>query len=239
MYIFYPRPLVLMNHLQVGVALFDRPKWDVIVLHPQGLLPNGETLPFASSQYFQTQNSPPPQYACIMWTYWVALDDQLISSLDLTNFFPPFIAQDARSMTCIPLPPISSLAMVMNAHAKLQSFMRSHSTLATPQIIMIQPCLWADGQDILHSTGFSQSSQWLIDLIGSCPTSSGSWRCFNWGYVRGRNSYSHGTQVQAAISLLWPNESTRYSRATRWWWWSYTFWILIASTAGSWPGTLA
>jgi hypothetical protein len=133
MYAFYPRPLALTSHLQVRLAPFDRPKWDVIVLHPQGLLPDGETLPFASGRYFQTQTSPPPQNALVTWTYWVSLDDQLVSS-DPTIFFPPFTAQDARSMTLIPLPPISSLAMVVNAHAKLQSFMRSHSALATPRI---------------------------------------------------------------------------------------------------------
>jgi len=136
MYIFYPRPLSLTSHPQVGLAPFDRPKWDVIVLHPQGLLPDGETLPFACGRYFQTQTSPLPQNALVTWTYWVALYDQLVSSSDPTNVFPPFTAQDARSMTHRPFPPISSLAMVINANAKLQSFMRSHSDLATPRIIM-------------------------------------------------------------------------------------------------------
>ena len=136
MYVFYPKPLSLLNHLQVGLAPFERPKWDVVVLHPQGLLPDGETLPIACGRYFQTQISPPPQNVLVTWTYWVALDDQLISSSDPTNVFPPFTAQDARSMTRIPSPPISSLAMVVNANAKLQSFMRSHSALATPRILM-------------------------------------------------------------------------------------------------------
>ena len=136
MYVLYFRPLTLTSHLQVGLAPFDRPKWDVIVLHPQGLLPDGETFPFSHGRYFQTQTSPPPQDPHVTWTYWVPLNDQLVSSSDPTHVFPPFTAQDARSMTRIPLPPISSLAMVVNANAKLQSFMRSHSDLATPRIII-------------------------------------------------------------------------------------------------------
>jgi len=136
MYVFYPRSLTLTSHLQVGLAPFDRPKWDVIILHPQGLLPDGKTLQFARGRYFQTQTSPPPQNALVTWTYWVAVDDQLVSSSDPTDVFPPFTAQDARSMTRIPLAPISSLAMIVNANAKLQSFMRSHSAFATPRFIM-------------------------------------------------------------------------------------------------------
>jgi len=125
-----------MSHLQVGLAPFDRPKWDIVVLHTRGLLPDDETLPFAQGRYFQTQISEPPQTASVTWTYWIASGDQLVSSLDPNENFPPFTAQDARSMTRIPLPPISSLAMVVNANAKLQSFMRDHRASATSRITM-------------------------------------------------------------------------------------------------------
>lgn len=127
-----------MNHLQVGLAPFDRPHWDVVVLHPQGLLPDGETLPFARDRYFQAQTpgppQTPPQHTPVTWTYWIASGDQLVSSSDPNQLFPPFTAQDARSMTRIPYPPISSLAMVVNAHSKLQSFMRDHRASASPRI---------------------------------------------------------------------------------------------------------
>jgi len=125
-----------MSHLQVGIALFDRPKCDVVILHPRRLLPDGETLPIAWGRYFQTQTSLPAKDPLVTWTYWIALGDQLVSPSDPNNFFPPFTAQDARSMTHISIPPISSLAMVVNANAKLQSFMRGHSPSATPRIIM-------------------------------------------------------------------------------------------------------
>ncbi|CAA7269622.1 unnamed protein product [Cyclocybe aegerita] len=123
--------------LDVGVAPFDRPKWDVVILHPRGLLPDGETLPIAQGRYFETQTSSPPQNAQVTWTYWTASSDQLVSPSDPNDFFPPFTAQDARSMTHNrPSPPISSLAMVVNANAKLQSFMKDHRASATPRITM-------------------------------------------------------------------------------------------------------
>ncbi|KAF8816779.1 hypothetical protein BYT27DRAFT_7206940 [Phlegmacium glaucopus] len=72
----------------------------------------------------------------LTWTYWVALGDQLVSASDPGDFFPPFTAQDARSTTRTPYPPISSLAMVINSNAKLQSFMKDHRASATPRITM-------------------------------------------------------------------------------------------------------
>src|SRR6266567_901229 len=86
-YVFYPWPLALTSHLQVGLAPFDRPKWDIVVLHPRGLLPDGETLPIARGRYFQTQTSQPAQNAPVTWTYWTASGDQLISSSNPKDFF--------------------------------------------------------------------------------------------------------------------------------------------------------
>ncbi|KIM37123.1 hypothetical protein M413DRAFT_31073 [Hebeloma cylindrosporum] len=54
--------------LDVGLAPFDRSKWDVIVLHPQGFLPDGEPIAIAQGRYFQTPTSPPPQ-SPVKWTY--------------------------------------------------------------------------------------------------------------------------------------------------------------------------
>ncbi|KIM37120.1 hypothetical protein M413DRAFT_278282 [Hebeloma cylindrosporum] len=127
-----PRPFRPLN---VSLAPFYQPKWDVVVLHPQGFLPDGETLPFAEGRYFHTPTSPPPQNT-VTWTYWIPLGDQLVSASNPNIPFPPFTPQDARSRTQTTLPPISSLAMVVNAHAKLQSFMTRHSAEATPRIRM-------------------------------------------------------------------------------------------------------
>ncbi|KIM41710.1 hypothetical protein M413DRAFT_27302 [Hebeloma cylindrosporum] len=124
----------LLLHPQVGLAPFD---------HPNGTLSSSirkASSPIARrfqlpSRYFQTSTSQRPQNA-VTWTYWIASGDQLVSASDSNILFPPFTAKDARSLIQITLPPISSLAMVVNANAKLQSFMTHHSVEATPRIRM-------------------------------------------------------------------------------------------------------
>ena len=95
-------------------APFNRPHWDVIVLHPHAMLPEGLVLPIAEDRFFYVEGKNFPPTSKVTWTHWTASGDRLCSILP-----PPFLAADIRAdLGCTPA--FSSLAMVINVHAKLQ-----------------------------------------------------------------------------------------------------------------------
>ncbi|TFK45563.1 hypothetical protein OE88DRAFT_1715335 [Heliocybe sulcata] len=85
---------------------YNKPMWHVVVLHPYAMLPECQPLPIAQNRTFHRQGQPRP--------------------------LPPFPASDIRDSLLNPA--ISSLAMVINAHSKLEVFMRDHGAAAAPRI---------------------------------------------------------------------------------------------------------
>jgi hypothetical protein len=121
----------LADFPQVTMAPFDRPQWDVIVLHPRAMLPDGLALGIAQNRTFYVPGRPPPE-SKVTWTWWITSGDRLSSSSRPNEHLSPFIATDVRAD--LSWPPFSSLAMVINAHYKLDQFMREHGASATPRV---------------------------------------------------------------------------------------------------------
>jgi hypothetical protein len=113
------------------MAPFDRPQWDVIVLHPHAMLPDGLALGIAQNRTFYVSGQPPPE-SKVTWTWWITSGDRLCSSSLPNEYLPSFIATDVR--VDLSWPAFSSLAMVINAHSKLDQFMREHGASATPRV---------------------------------------------------------------------------------------------------------
>ncbi|KAF8972065.1 hypothetical protein BDZ97DRAFT_1783040 [Flammula alnicola] len=116
----------------VSKAPFHRPSWDVIVLHPHALLPEGLALGIAKDRSFYVTGQPAPPASQLTWTWWTASGDCLRSNLPPNDPLTPFTATDVRSE--FRLSPFSSLAMVINAHCKLQQFMRDHGPSASSRV---------------------------------------------------------------------------------------------------------
>jgi len=121
------------NCIQVMGAPFHRPHWDVIVLHPRAMLPEGLVLPISKDRFFYVEGKDFPPTCKVTWTYWTASGDRLCSSWPPHEPLAPFLATDIRAdLMCTPA--ISSLTMAINAHAKLQQFMQEHGASATPRV---------------------------------------------------------------------------------------------------------
>lgn len=91
----------------------------------------------AKNRFFYSQDPDsevPPLASQIIWSSWVvsADGDRLCSSSQPNDYLEPFIAEDARDM--LKIFPVSSLAMVVNAHCKLRQFIRDHHAAVTPRI---------------------------------------------------------------------------------------------------------
>ena len=115
-------------------APFDSlPHWDDIVFHSHAMLPEGLVLPIAKDRFFYIEGKDFSPASKVTWTYWTASGDRLCSSWPPHEPLVPFLATDIRAnLMCTPA--ISSLAMAINAHAKLQQFMREHGASATPRV---------------------------------------------------------------------------------------------------------
>ncbi|CAA7268652.1 unnamed protein product [Cyclocybe aegerita] len=121
--------------LDVSKEPFCSPKWDVIVLHPYAMLPEG--MPLAITQdrpFFDERSGSIPPFSHLNWTWWITAGDTLRSVPEGT-FFEPFAARNLRSD--FRAPPIASLAMVMNAHSKLQTFLRDFAEVASTRVIHV------------------------------------------------------------------------------------------------------
>ena len=68
----------------------------------------------------------------ITWTYWIAVKDHLCSASPPHAPLDPFIVPNVRSAYGKAL--LSSLAMVINAHYKLNQFMRDRGSSASPRV---------------------------------------------------------------------------------------------------------
>ncbi|TFK51156.1 hypothetical protein OE88DRAFT_1808633 [Heliocybe sulcata] len=121
----------LRRPLDVTAEPYNRPMWDVILLHPYAMLPEGQPLAIAQNRTFHQQGQPSPEPR-VTWTSWIASGDHLVAASAPHEPLAPFIASDIRDRVLEP--PISSLAMVINAHSKLDAFMRDHGATATPRI---------------------------------------------------------------------------------------------------------
>lgn len=109
---------------------FHRPHWDVIILHPRAMLPDGQAIGIAQNRVFFDGVRFLPPDTKISWSLWTASGDTLYS--DLNTPLAPFAASDIRPI--LGQYPISALAMVINAHCKLQQFMAQHGDSAGPRV---------------------------------------------------------------------------------------------------------
>jgi hypothetical protein len=66
------------------------------------------------------------------WKFWVSSGDHLSSLEEPDKDFGPFLATDLHDE--FKLPPLCSLAMVINAHCKFEQFLQNHSTSASAQV---------------------------------------------------------------------------------------------------------
>ncbi|KAJ3517704.1 hypothetical protein NLJ89_g327 [Agrocybe chaxingu] len=111
---------------------FYSPKWDIIVLHPHAMFPEGMPLAIAQDRtFFNGRNGGIPVSSHLSWTWWIAAGDTLRSATGTS--FEPFVARDLRSEFGVP--PISSLAMVINAHSKLQRFLQDFASSASTRVL--------------------------------------------------------------------------------------------------------
>ncbi|CAA7267647.1 unnamed protein product [Cyclocybe aegerita] len=117
--------------LDITAPPFGNPHWDIIILHPHALLPDGQPILISQSRTFYLPGQPVPEPE-LSWERWISLGDQLCSMSEPHEPFPPFTAQDVRKH--FRRPSICSLAMIINAHWKLDHFMGKHSLSATPRV---------------------------------------------------------------------------------------------------------
>ena len=66
-------------------APFDRPHWDVIVLHPHAMLPEGLVLPIAKDRFFYVEGKDFPPASKVTWTHWTASGGRLCFYLAATR----------------------------------------------------------------------------------------------------------------------------------------------------------
>ena len=97
------------------------------------MLPEGLVLPIAKDRFFYIKGKDFPPVRKVTWTYWTASGDRLCSSWPPHEPLAPFLAMDIRADLKY-IPAISSLTMAINAHSKLQQFMREHGASATPRV---------------------------------------------------------------------------------------------------------
>jgi hypothetical protein len=96
------------------------------------LLPDRQPLVIAQDRTLYRQGEAAQPTSSITWTYWVAIENHLCSASPPHAPLDPFIVPNVRSAYDKPL--LSSLAMVVNAHYKLDQFMRDHGSSASPRV---------------------------------------------------------------------------------------------------------
>lgn len=94
------------------------------------MLPDNQVLGIADVRPLYTKGQPNSK---ITWTGWTTSGDRLCSILTPHKPLDPFLALDTRAELSH-FPPISSLAMIINAYSKLQSFLRTHRPSVSPRI---------------------------------------------------------------------------------------------------------
>ncbi|KAF9483678.1 hypothetical protein BDN70DRAFT_929027 [Pholiota conissans] len=96
---------------------------------PHLLLPEFQTLAIAKDQPIHVPGGPVQGFfkkRCPDWTYWVAGSDSLALDYNIRQDIhtswrlPPFLSRDARAE--LGHPPVSSLAMIVNAQSKIQQY---------------------------------------------------------------------------------------------------------------------
>ncbi|KAF8337664.1 hypothetical protein F5887DRAFT_984264 [Amanita rubescens] len=118
--------------LDISQPPFAKPHWEIVVLHPHALLPDGQPLVIAQDRTLYRRGETAQPTSSITWTYWIAVEDHLCSASPPHAPLDPFIVPNLRSASDKPL--LSSLAMVVNAHYKLAQFMRDHGSSASPRV---------------------------------------------------------------------------------------------------------
>jgi len=108
------------------MAPFVDPQWEIILLHSNELLPNNQPLAIAENCFL----SPNPR-SQFTWNMWVASGDHLCA-LDPPERLAPFKFDNERGRYTVPK--LSLLAVVINAHSKLQQFILNHRSLASPRV---------------------------------------------------------------------------------------------------------
>ncbi|KAF9485488.1 hypothetical protein BDN70DRAFT_903055 [Pholiota conissans] len=99
---------MLTRPLDVSKPPFYKPSWDIVVLHPLALLPDGQPLCVATNRFFYSSSQTLSPTSQLTWTMWTATGDCLHSYPDQNQYFNPFIAR------------------LINANIKLQQFMAEH-----------------------------------------------------------------------------------------------------------------
>ncbi|KAF8972732.1 hypothetical protein BDZ97DRAFT_1782429 [Flammula alnicola] len=115
--------------LDISKPPFSRPRWEIVVLHPHALLPDRQPLAIAQNRSLYVIGQPLPPTPST-WTFWIASGDRLFSLQQSDKYLDPFMATDVRGEFYI----LSSLAMVINAHCKLEQFMQDHGGSASERV---------------------------------------------------------------------------------------------------------
>lgn len=104
-----------------------------MVLHPRALLPDRQPLVIAQDRTLYPLDGEAAQStSSITWIYWIAVEDHLCSVSPPHVPLDPFVVPNVRSAYGKPC--LSSLAIVINAHYKLDQFMQNCSSSASPRV---------------------------------------------------------------------------------------------------------
>lgn len=121
--------------MQVTQHPFVSPEWDVVVLRPSGLRPKSQPLNICEPRDLITEKGAPPP----RWVRWTCEGVHYLHPPGKPSVKrPPF-----RTVTLRPVwESVSSLAMVINAHWKLQQY------IAQPDVRPVEWHIWNVGRAI-------------------------------------------------------------------------------------------
>lgn len=108
--------------MQIRKAPFVCRHWDIVVLHPKGLRPKSEPLIICDPRVPVTEQNPRPPSP--RWESWFCDDVPYLhpkGQSSIENKRPPFSVVNTRDADV----DVSPLAMVINAHSKLQQYIAS------------------------------------------------------------------------------------------------------------------
>ncbi|KAF9483651.1 hypothetical protein BDN70DRAFT_276837 [Pholiota conissans] len=123
------------RRLKISDPPYSTPLWDVVLLYPDALLPEGQTLAIAQDRFLYGPGQPECSAPQQTWTYWIASGDQLVSNSPPHEPLAPFLAKSMRSeYQTGHFPSFSSFAMIVNAHSKLQQFVKDNDSHVSPRV---------------------------------------------------------------------------------------------------------
>ncbi|KAF9483677.1 hypothetical protein BDN70DRAFT_929026 [Pholiota conissans] len=191
----------IIRPLDMSQSPFNQPRWDVLLLYPHALLPDNQGLLISQRRTFytpgETLHGDPAE-----WTFWWPYMNSLTRPTNngRRDYLPPFVAQDVRA--AFGEPPISSLAMIVNAQNKVQQFVDDLHASRGLYLSVIPPRIgrYADLLSDLVETIF-----FVPDGVDSVADSSRVEKAF-------RDDLDHSNVTGAFVDLLWKNVNDPYIR---------------------------